>query len=396
MVRSIIFLITLLITFQAQALSSADIIGEWEWLGDTTGRYANPDLAVKTEKTHIILFKGKTGPKVRYLDEYNRVCSDCSGSYGLVSTKNGKPVFKYSGVWALSADLMVIKRKSINYNVSGALQAEAQRITYNKEKKILALGTLVNNVGKGKFSYYKKRPASAASMSPYYSDKKDKFVNDIDIAKIKLGMTPQSVISKIKNDFIINDVLAFSEHNNFTPYIDKIIAIRKNDTKIDKYTFDFSKPPHDNQLLAIHRTQQFIFQEDMDRAPPTLKRVKAVLMKKYGKAKAITNTNTNKGSNGKQKNIIISWRNKLKSCNTQFKPHNQKPPCPLLFDAQLSSYAGNHKKYPDIVNLLKLHLINYPSIVQNEKIIHQQNKMHEIPKIKMQEMHKKKSLEFEL
>ncbi len=381
-------------SFQAYALSVTDIIGEWEWLGDTTGRYANPDAAVKTSETHILLFKDKTSPKVRYPGENNQNCSNCSGNYGLVSTKGGKPVFKYSGVWELSADLIVIKRKAIHYNVSASLQSEAHRATYYKEKKILALGTLVNNVGKGKFSYYRKRPASAASMSPYYSNIKDTFVNDIDIAKIKLGMTPKSVINNIKNDFTISDIVRFSEGSNSIPYVEKITAIRKNDTKIDKYTLDFAKPPHANQLLSIHRTQLFIFKDNMERMPPTLTRAKAILMKKYGQAKAISKIN--KDISGEQNRIVISWFNSPKSCNTQFKPHSQKPPCPLLFNAKLSSYSKNNSQYPGIVNLLELYLINYPAIVQNEKATQNKNKTNEPSKIKMKEMHNKKSLEFEL
>ncbi len=394
MVRSIILLITFSITTQVQALSITDVTGEWEWLGDSTGRYPNPDSAVKTNETHILLFKDKTGPKVRYLAEANQVCSDCSGSYGLISTKDGNHVFKYSGMWVLSADLIVIKRKAINYNIPGALQSKALRVTYDKEKKILTLGTLVNNVGKGNFSYYKKRPGSVTSMSPYYSTTQDKYSGDIDIAKIKLGMAPKSIINNIKDNFIISDIVQFTKGSEVSPYIEKITALRENNTRIDKYTFDFAKPPYANRLLAIHRSQQFLFKDNMKRLPPALKNAENILIKKYGKPKAVTEVK--KDVSGEQKYTTISWFNKPGACNTQFKHHSQKPPCPLLFDAQLSSFSTNHRKYPDIVNLLELYLINYPEILQNEEAIHQQNRMHKTPKIKMKEMHNKKSLEFEL
>ncbi len=394
MIRCIIILITFSIASQVQAFSIADITGEWEWLGDSTGRYPNPDSAIKTSETHILLFRDKTDPKVRYIAENRQICSDCSGSYGLISTKNGNPVFKYSGEWTLSADLIVIKRKAINYNIAGALQSEALRVSYDKDKKILALGTLVNNVGRGNFSYYKKRPDSVTSMSPYYATIKDKFVNNVDIGKIKLGMTPKSIINNIKDNFVISDVVKFSKGSEVSPYIEKITAVRENDTRIDKYTFDFAKPPYANRLQAIHRSQQFLFKDNMERLPPALKNVKNILIKKYGQPKTIAEVKND--VNGEQKHTTISWFNKPGACNTQFKHHSQKPPCPLLFDAQLSSFSTNHRKYPNIVNSLELHLINYPEIVQNEEAIHQQKTMHKTPKIKMKEMHNKKSLEFEL
>ncbi len=392
MIRSIIFFIVISLSSQAQAFSATDITGEWEWLGDSKGQSPNLDSAIKTNETRIILFKNKANPKVRYIAENNQSCSDCSGSYGLVSTTNGKPAFMYTGTWTLNADLIVIKRKAVTLaNSASPTRSEAQRITYYKEKNIMALGPLVTAFGDGTFSYYKKRPASVTSISPYYSNIKDKFINNIDIAKIKLGMTPQSVITNIKDDFIINDVVRFSEANKLSPYVDNITAVKENDTQIDKYTFEFAKPPYTNQLLAIHRTIQFIFQDDMEKTPPTLKLTRTRLMKKYGKAKAVTETN--RGINKKQKNVTISWFNLLRSCTVHFTPHSQNRPCPLLFDAQLSSYSKNHNKYPGIVNSLELRLINYPEIVQNEKITHQQNKMHEQPGMKMNH---NKSLEFEL
>lgn len=393
MTRSIILLIAFLLTSQAQAFSSADIIGEWEWLGDSVGRYANPDSAIKTNETHIILFKDKTAPKVRYLKEGNQICNDCDGNYALISTKGAKPIFEYSGVWMLNSDLMVIKRRAISHN-SRLLIAGAQRVTYYKEKKILALGTLVNNVNKGKFSYYRKRPDSDVSISPYYSDVKDEFVNDIDISRIKLGMTPKSVIHHIKKEFMISDIVQFDKYNNLIPYVEKITAVRQNNTKIDNYTFNFAKPPYANRLLSIHRNQRFVFKDNMEDKPPTMAHVKAILLHKYGKAKVITKENND--VRRKQKGIVISWFNKPKSCNTQFKPHTKKPECPLLFDAQLSSFSMNHRKYPGIATLLELHLINYPAIVQNGKAMYQQEKIREEPKRNIKPLHNKKSLEFEL
>lgn len=390
MVRSIILLTNFLLVFQVQAFSGADIIGEWEWLGDSVGQYADPDSAVRTNQTHIILFTDKERPKARYYSESNQVCNDCGGHYALLSTKGDEPVFEYNGIWNFDSDLLVIKRKAV-YQRAGSLVSSAQRVTYNEDKKILVLGGLLSHITGGKFSYYKKRLNSSVSVSPYYSKVNDKIVIDIDISKIKLGMSPKSVIKRIRKDFVINDIVQFDKYNKLVPYVESITAVLENKSKIDKYTFNFAQPPYVNRLLSIHRYQQFVFKDDMENKPPAMAHVKNILIKKYGEAKAIINANKDVGD--KQKEIVISWFNKLKSCNTQFEPNTSKPECPLLFDAQLSGFSKDDSRFPGIATLLELHLINYPAIVQNGKASYRQKKMHEVPK---QKQYNKKSLEFEL
>lgn len=390
--RCIVLLITFLLSFQVQAFSAADIVGEWEWLGDSIGRSANPELAIKKNGSHILFFSHKTEPKARYHEETNQICSGCDGNYALISIQNNQPKFTYGGVWNLSSDLLVVKRTA-TFQESSALKAEAQRVTYDEDKKILVLGSLMSNVNQGKFSYYRKRPDSTASLSPYYANIKDKVINDIDISKIKLGMSPRSVISHLNEEFTIKDVVHFDKYNRLIPYVAKITAVRENDTKVDSYIFEFAKPPYVNRLLSIHRSQQFIFKDNMEDKPPTMDYVKDILIKKYGNAKVVTKTA--REAEGKENGIMISWFSKPESCSRQFKPGSKTPACPLLFDAKLSGFSVRHKQYPGIATLLELHLTNFPAIVQNGEAIYQQDKMHEGPKGKLKP-HKQKTLEFEL